>query len=113
MANYVIEGTVFELTKEKSKVSVKIVGSEGYAIKHDDKIYNVFCLENMPETDDAVKSYITDSKTKITVNKEFETILTQASMHGKKIRLTVSESALKNTKGKTVVDITSVTLLQK
>ena len=36
MANYVIEGTVSELTKEGTKISVKIVGTEGYAIKQGD-----------------------------------------------------------------------------
>lgn len=127
MANYVIEGTVSELTmkkieKSKTEIAVKIVGTEGYAIKQGDKTYNVFCLENMPETDDAVRSYITNSNTEISVNKDFENILTQASMNGKKLRLTIELEDTKELKDYICennnekilnVPITSVTLLQK
>lgn len=120
MANYVIEGTVSELAKEKSKVAVKIVGSEGYAIKQGDKTYNVFCPKNMPEAGNCGKGYIIDSKIEFTGNKEFENILTQASMHGKKIRLTIELEDGKNLKDYIRSDdnnlslpIKSVTLLQK
>lgn len=131
--NYVIEGTVFELTKEESKVSVRIVGSEGYAIKQGDKTYNVFRPKDLPKAKETVQSYIADSENEFTVNNDFENILTQASMSGKKIRLTVSEITLKkhiqesaptqepdspalaqqDANGKDEFDITSVTLLQK
>ena len=120
--NYIIECTISELTKEVDKISVKIVGTEGYAIKQGDKTYNVFCLENMLETDDAVRSYITNSNTEISVNKDFENILTQASMNGKKLRLTIELEDTKELKdyicennNEKILDvpITSVTLLQK
>ncbi|MBD5448390.1 MAG: hypothetical protein HDR32_11835 [Treponema sp.] len=131
MANYVIEGTVSELTKEGTKISVKIVGTEGYAIKQGDKTYNVFCPKDLLETGNCDKGYIVDSKIEFIGNKDFENILTQASMYGKKIRLAVSERTLKKhiqesapaqelnssapaqqeAKGKTAVDIKSVTLL--
>lgn len=111
--NYTIECTVSELTVKKTGIAVKIVGSEGYAIKHADKTYNIFCPEDMPAIGNCDHGYIVDSETEFTINNGFETILTQASVHGKKIRLTVSETALKNTKGKIAVDIISVSLLQK
>ncbi|MBD5404735.1 MAG: hypothetical protein HDR55_07095 [Treponema sp.] len=120
--NYIIECTISELTKEVDKISVKIVGTEGYATKQGDKTYNVFCPKDLSETGNCSNGYIVDSKTEITVNNKFENILTQASMNGKKLRLTME---LEDTKGlkdyicennneKILnVPITSVTLLQK
>lgn len=119
MANYVIECTISKLTKKKTEkgITVKISGSEGYAIKHGDKIYNVFCPKNMPEAGNSDHGYVVDSETEITVNNNFENILTQASMNGKKIRLTIElaneEELKKHIQDKTALPITSVTLLQK
>ena len=118
--NYTIKCTVSELTVqeiEETKISVKIVGSEGYAIKQGDKTYNVFCPENMPAIGKCDLGYIVDSETEFTVNKDFENILTQASMHGKKIRLTIElaneEELKKHIQDKSALPIKSVTLLQK
>lgn len=122
MANYVIEGTVSEITLTGNEVAVKIVGSEGYAIKQGDKTYNVFCPKDLSETVNCSNGYIVDSKTEITVNNKFENILTQASMNGKKLRLTIELEDTKELKDYICennnekilnVPITSVTLLQK
>lgn len=111
--DYFIECTVSELTKKKTKIAVKISGAEGYAIKQGDKTYNVFRPKDLPKAKKTVQSYIADSENEFTVDNNFENILTQATVHGKKIRLTVSESVLKNAKGKTSLPIKSVSLLQK
>ena len=79
MANYVIEGTVSELTKEGTKISVKIVGTEGYAIKQGDKTYNVFCPKDLSEAGNCSNGYIVDSENEFTVDNSFENILIQAS----------------------------------
>ncbi len=119
--NYVIEVTVSELTVIGTEIAVKIGGTEGYAIKDGDKTYNVFRPESMQGAGKIVQSFIVDFKVEFTGNKKFENILLQASMHGKKIRLTVLEDVLKkclqesdsNTGDKTAIDIISVSLLQK
>ncbi|MDE6245609.1 MAG: hypothetical protein K2M50_08135 [Treponemataceae bacterium] len=118
--NYIIECTISELTKEVDKISVKIVGTEGYATKQGDKTYNVFCPKDLSEAGNCSNGYIVDSKTEITVNNKFENILTQASMNGKKLRLTME---LEDTKGlkdyihgdgnNLPLPIQSVSLLQK
>lgn len=111
--NYVIEGTVSEITVTGTEVAIKIVGSEGYAIKDDGKTYNVFRPKDLPKAKETVQSYIADSENEFTVNNDFENILTQASTNGKRIRLKVSKKALKNTKDKDAIPIKSVSLLQK
>lgn len=111
--NYVIEGTISELTVNETGITVKISGSEGYAIKQGDKTYNVFCPKDLSEAGNCSNGYIADSENEFTVDNNFENILTQATVHGKKIRLTVSENALKNSKDKTADSIKSVSLLQK
>lgn len=108
MSNYVIECTVSEFTVKKTEITMKIVGSESYALKHGDKIYNIFHTKNMKK-----KCFIFDSETEFTGGKRFENILTQASTNGKRIRLKVSKKALKNTKDKDAIPIKSVSLLQK
>ena len=117
MANYVIEGTVSEITLTGTEVAIKIVGVEGYAIKDDGKTYNVFRPKDLPKAKETVQSYIADSENEFTVNKDFENILTQASMHGKKIRLTIElaneEELKKHIQDKSALPIKSVTLLQK
>ncbi len=106
--NYVIECTISESTVKRTEIAVRIVGTEGYAIKDGDKTYNVFRPKDLPKPKKTVQCYIVDSETKFTVKNDFENILTQASINGKKIRLIIE---LKN--GKVVVPIKSVTLLQK
>ena len=117
MANYVIEGTVSELTKEGTKISVKIVGTEGYAIKQGDKTYNVFCPKDLSEAGNCSNGYIVDSENEFTVDNSFENILIQASMNGKKIRLTIElaneEELKKHIQDKSALPIKSVILLQK
>ena len=87
--NYVIECTVSELTVKESEIAVKISGAEGYAIKEGDKTYNVFRPKDLPKAKEIVQSYIADSENEFTVDNNFENILTQATVHGKKIRLTI------------------------
>ena len=61
MATYVIEGTISELTKKNennnSKISIKISGAEGYALKKKDNIFNVIC-----QCTNANSKYVEDNK---------------------------------------------------
>ena len=115
--NYIIEGTLSKVVikqneSNKLNISFAIKGSEGYSIKQDNKKYNVFCPEKMPDKEKCVTSYIADSERLFSIGKEYENLLTQASAHGKRIQFTISENDLKNNKKtKAETSETSVTLL--
>ena len=47
---YIIEGTVTEISSDGT---FRIAGSEGYAIKQNDKKYNVLCPKEMPMNEQA------------------------------------------------------------
>lgn len=120
--NYTIECTISELTVKESEIAVKISGTEGYAIKQGDRTCNVFCPKDLSEVGNCSNGYIVASETEFTVNKDFENILTQASINGKKIRLTIEledgkklkDYICENNNEKILdVPIKSVTLLQK
>lgn len=110
--NYIIEGTVSKyglktngvLTSENSANSADkiqknvcfcITGSEGYAIKQKEKLFNVFCPEEMPNEDETQICYIADREICFSVSQEYENLLSQASVHGKRIRFSISDAELK------------------
>ena len=105
---YVIEGTVSEVTVSKKEntqssdgnncntVSFCIIGTEGYSIKQDKEKYNVFCLKDELDCDDFQQCYIASQKVLFHVSDYYENLLVQASVHGKKIKFSVSEEQLKS-----------------
>ncbi|MBD5442945.1 MAG: hypothetical protein HDR34_06040 [Treponema sp.] len=118
--NYVIECTVSELTVKESEIAVKISGTEGYAIKEGDKTYNVFRPKDLSEAGNRSNGYIANSENEFTVDNNFENILTQATVHGKKLRLTIELEDTKELKdyihgdgNNLPLPIQSVSLLQK
>ena len=118
MATYVIEGTISELTKKNeendSKISIKISGSEGYAVKRDKETYNVFCPKDMPKHGKINLCYIINARTKIRVSQNYEKLLMHTSMSGKRIRLTIPEEILKSAVLEPSQDkVTSVTVLSE
>lgn len=97
MATYVIECTISELTKKNdSKISIKISGSEGYSVKQDKETYNIFCPKDMPKHGKMKLCYIINAGASITVCQTYETILMQASISGKRVRLTIPDDILKS-----------------
>lgn len=120
MATYVIEGTISELRKEDStekncNIKIKISGSEGYSVKQDKETYNIFCPKDMPKHGKMKLCYIINAGASITVCQTYETILMQASISGKRIRLTIPEDKFpKDKTGKTSsLQVTSVTVLSE
>ena len=78
--------------KDEMNFSFCITGSEGYSIIIDDKKLNLFLLES-----DKLKiqeNYTVNNDIKFTVSREFEPILTQASINHKRIRFIVSKTDL-------------------
>lgn len=50
MADYIIEGTIKEISVDKSdNFSFKIIGTEGYSIKYGKEKYNILCPEQLKE----------------------------------------------------------------
>lgn len=121
MATYVIEGTISELTKKQNGISIKISGSEGYSVKQDKKKYNVFRYQysqdkSLPTTGEVAPCYIADSQFElpIDVKMEYENILAQALVSGKRIRLTIPDDILKSAVPEPSQDeVTSVTVLSE
>ena len=58
MANYVIEGTIRELSvDENDNFTFKISGAEGFSIKQAEKEYNLLCPEKLKDNDVDNKPY--------------------------------------------------------
>lgn len=95
MANYIIEGTVSELStnNEGKFISFKINGTEGYALQRKtiDKTekFNVFSEENNGEN-----AYIFRNNSKLECNEKFFTALTTAFASGKRIQLKIVNDKL-------------------
>lgn len=50
MTNYIIEGTVSEVSVDESNnISFKMCGTEGYSIKYGKEKYNIFCPKQLEE----------------------------------------------------------------
>lgn len=122
MATYVIEGTISELTKNGG-IAIRISGSEGYSVKQDKKKYNVFRYQysqdkSLPTTGEVAPCYIADSQFElpIGVKMEYENILAQALVSGKRVRLTLEVDDTKTLEeyvnAKQPLPLKSVTLLQ-
>lgn len=98
MANYIIEGTISEISKEKSKNTFKIAGTEGYALiqrmgKTETK-FNILCGADK-------KSYLALKMEKdfsYVVSDDFMSLLFSAMTHGKKVRVIFMEYTKNNIK---------------
>lgn len=107
MTNYVIEGTISEITKKGEKNTFKFSGTEGYALKKKDKDkcikMNVFspCLEGKDN------KYVEDNKTpshSLKISEEFDfnisdnyiALCFSAVASGRKVRFIFEENAESN-----------------
>lgn len=109
MANYIIEGTVTEITlKSKNELSFKIAGTEGFALQrkpkdsNEKKKYNVLleCDENGDIKESPQAALVCNNNEEFKVSKQstflsLET-LTAAATNGKRIRLILEEKDSKN-----------------
>lgn len=88
MANYVIEGTVTEITSTKNECIFKIAGTDGYAIKQGDKNYNILCPEEMPKKEKYFTSFIFSQDIHFIINNNNDALLV-AYTNSKKVKLLV------------------------
>ena len=110
MENYIIEGTITELSFDEGYFTV--CGSEGFAIKRDDKKYNVLCPEKMPEEKTCIGSFITDQKCKFSTSVKHRTALLTSLTSEKRIRVSIDEEELKKSADKeNILPVSSITLL--
>lgn len=93
--SYKIECIIQELTWNASgNFGIKIRGAEGYQLKLQDKEYNVFCPDKMPEKIGGAAIVCADAILKFAAETEREfQILAQAKCAGKKIQLKVEKIA--------------------
>lgn len=94
MANYVIEGTISEISQDEEYFKLK--GCEGYAIKQNDKKYNLLCSENM--TEDVGLAFVLSQDMKFTLNDGNENLLMQVWSVGKRIKLKFDGSKIESPK---------------
>lgn len=85
MSNYIIEGTVTELSFDEGYFTV--CGSEGFLIKRDGKKYNVLCPEKMPEEKEECKFGIIFPKYTQFLIKKNKCLLLNAINSAKKIKI--------------------------
>ena len=99
---YIIEGTVTEIS---SNGTFKIAGSEGYALKHSDKKYNVLCPDKMPKEIEVSNAIIIPQEHQFIMDKDTRDFLFNALGKRAKITVTVDETK------KYVMSIFSITVI--
>ena len=119
MANYIIEGTISELSKNEGKYTFKISGTEGYSIKQksgkESIKSNVLCLNDTSVIDNKKprNAVIIPTDTVFQLESDDVLLLSLALVNGKRCKLILSE---KRTKGKKAdcIDyvVSSITLLE-
>lgn len=87
MVNYIIEGTVSELSLDENYFT--LCGSEGFSFKKNDKKYNILCPKNMPKDEKALVAIVLvqDFKFPSGDNKD---LLLQAVSYEKRIKVQLS-----------------------
>ncbi len=85
--DYVIEGTISELSFDENYFSLS--GTEGYALKHGDKKYNVLCPKDMPEKNKYAQSVVLSQDFHFPIQGDKELLL-HALSSNKKIRIRLS-----------------------
>ncbi len=113
MADYIIEGTIKELSSKENECIFKINGVEGYSVKRDKVKYNILYSEDIRiKTDkDAIPAFVLlpDRGYKL-VGKQ-ECLLATALMSGKKIHATITAEENEIKTGKAELSVSSITLL--
>lgn len=99
MSNYIIKGTVTEISFDEGFFT--IVGTEGYAIKQGDNKYNVLCPEKMPAENSYSQSFILSNDVKFPILDSDKELLLKASSEGKKIKIKL---VLENIEIENIVD---------
>ncbi|MBR5096521.1 MAG: hypothetical protein IK094_05380 [Treponema sp.] len=85
MTNYVIEGTVSEISIDEEYFKLK--GCEGYAIMQNAKKYNLLCPESLPEKEKVEFGFILSQDYKFPLNEPNASLLMQSFSNVKKIKI--------------------------
>ena len=105
--DYIIEGTISELSFDEGYFT--ICGSEGFAIKKDDKKFNLFCLKDNPKEKVYQISFIASQKCKLSTSVKYRTVLLSSLTSEKRVRIALDENELKTKKE--IRSVSSITLL--
>ena len=85
MADYIIEGTVSELSLDENYFT--LCGSEGFSFKRNDKKYNILCPKNMPKDEKALVAIVLAQDFKFTNCCDNKELLLQAVSYEKRIKI--------------------------
>lgn len=115
MNEYIIEGTITELTTNKDHCIFKINGTEGYSVKHDKKKYNVLYSENIKSktSTSAISTFVLYVERKYKTQNTKETLLAAALTSGKKMNFTIEAEEKEIITGSMELSVTSITLLSE
>ena len=118
MVNYIIEGTISELSKNEGKYTFKISGTEGYSIKQksgkESIKSNVLCLNDTSVIDNKKPRNAVVIPTDNVFQAEADDVLllSVALVNGKRCKLALSEKRTKSKKGDCIdYEVSSITLL--
>ncbi len=113
MANYVIEGTITEITtSDNPTCTFKICGTEGYSIKRDKYRYNFLCSSENGTNQRAQTGYILLSEREYkSENHQAVLLLSSAMASGKHVKLIVESTEAEIIKSEKSLKVTSITLL--
>ncbi|MBQ8678191.1 MAG: hypothetical protein IJ530_00325 [Treponema sp.] len=113
MANYIIEGTISEITtSDNPTCTFKICGSEGYSIKRDKYRYNFLCSTENGTNQSAQTGYILFSEREYkSENPQAALLLSSAMASGKRVKLIVESTETEIKESENSLKVTSITLL--
>lgn len=93
--NYILEGTISELTAKGNGYLFKITGIEGFAIKQSDKIYNVFRPENIVTANgNLVPAFIIPDAMEMQATNSSIALVSSAMAGGKRVRIEVGNTEI-------------------
>ena len=113
MNDYIIEGTITELSSNSDECIFKIRGCEGYSVSLDKKKYNVLYSEDVKTKKDekAVAAFVLFSDRDFKLLGKQECLLATALAYGKKVRVVINATEDEIKTGVGVLLVTCVTLL--
>lgn len=93
--SYILEGTISELTAKGNDYLFKITGTEGFAIKQRDKIYNVFCPEHIVTANgNLAPAFIAPDAMEMQATNSPIALVSSAMAGGKRVRIEVDDTEI-------------------
>ncbi|MBR4321672.1 hypothetical protein [Treponema sp.] len=111
--DYIIEGTVTEISSEKQEkeVKFKISGTEGFAIKKGKTSYNLLWSTKNGTNETAVSAFILFTERTYKTSEKQVSLLSSALTSGKRVRITIKATENEIKQNGYCLHATSVSLL--